>query len=153
MNKQEKVKALVDLLINESYGTTIEHFKIAAHIEERHGTTKYNEIVQKAKKELEDSGKMIANVWGVGYRVVPPDEYPDQSVKRVNIGVRHIDRGVRILENAPVKDMTSFGVQRYNALMDKSRILQAATHGAKVELKMLNAKRENPLQAAAAQTR
>ena len=147
LNKKEKAKALVDLFINESYGTTVEHFKIAALIGEQHGTRKYSEIVEMAKKELLDSGKMIANVWGVGYRVVPPDEYTDQSVRRMSIGVRHIDKGVRILDNAPIKDMSQFGVQRYNTISDKSRILQAATHGARVEIKMLNAKRENPLAA------
>ena len=145
MNRQEKVKALVDLLINESYGATIEHFKIAALIEEPHGSRKYGEVIEAAKRELLDSGKMIANVWGVGYRVVPPDEYTDQSVRRMNIGVRHIDKGVRILDNAPTKEMSQYGIQRFNTIADKTRILQAATHGARVEIKMLSAKRENPL--------
>ena len=79
---------------------------------------------------------------------MPPDEYTDQSVRNIGAGVKRIDKGVRILNNAPVKDMTQFGVQRYNSVVDKSRILQAATHGAKVEIKMLSSRRENPLQSA-----
>ena len=68
MNKQEKVKALVEAFANENYGVTIEHYKIASIIDERQGSQKYREIVDKAKKELLDSGKMIANsVSGTGW--------------------------------------------------------------------------------------
>lgn len=148
MNKQEKVKALVEAFANENYGVTIEHYKIASIIDERQGSQKYREIVDKAKKELLDSGKMIANVFGVGYRVVPPDEYTDQSVRSIELGTKRIDTGMRILTNAPTKDMTQSGLQRYNSVADKSRILQAAMHGAKVEIKMLSSTRENPLASA-----
>lgn len=145
MNKQEKVKALVEVFANEEYGKTIEHFKIASIIEESVGTPKYRQIVDRAKRELLDSGKMIASVHGVGYRVVCPDEYTDQSARCVVSGSRRIDKGVRILDNAPVKDMTQMGVQRYNTVSDRMRIMQAAVHGAKVEIKMLSEKRQNPL--------
>ena len=145
MNRQEKVKALVDAFSNEEYGATIEHWKIADIIEEVVGTQQYRDIVDKAKRELLDSGKMITNVYKVGYRVVNPDEYTDQSARCVVSGARKIDKGTRILENAPVKDMTQYGVQKYNTVSDRIRILQAAVCGAKVEIKMLNSKRENPL--------
>ena len=149
MNKQDKIKALVEAFINESYGITIEHWKIAGIIHEQAGSPQYRQIVDRAKRELLDSGKMIASVHGVGYRVVNPDEYTDQSAKCVVSGARRIDKGVRILKNAPVKDMTQSGVQRYNTIADRMQILQAAVCGAKVEIKMLNAKREHPLQIAA----
>ena len=105
-------------------------------------------IVSSAKKELEDSGKMIVSVFSVGYRLAYPDEYVDQSAKRVKRGANQIDHGVRILDNAPVKDMTQAGVQKYNTVTDRMRIMQAAVHGAKVEIKMLTAKRKNPLESA-----
>lgn len=147
MTKEEKVKALVDAFINENYGSTIEHWKIAGIIEEKVGSQQYRSIVDRAKRDLLDSGKMIASVHGVGYRVVTPDEYTDQSARCVVSGARRIDKGTRILENAPVKDMTQHGVQRYNNISDRIHILQAAVCGAKVEIKMLNSKRENPLKA------
>lgn len=149
MNKQEKAKALVEAFVNESYGTTLEHFKIAAIIGEDYGTPKYQEIVTRAKKELLDSGKMIASVHGIGYRLVYPDEYTDQSARCVVSGARRIDKGVHILDSAPVKDMTQMGAQRYNTVSDRMRIMQAAIHGAKVEIKMLAKKRQNPLLSAA----
>ena len=145
LTKQEKVKALVEAFANESYGTTLEHFKIAAIIGEGYGTPKYQEIVTRAKKELLDSGKMIASVHGIGYRLVYPDEYTDQSARCVVSGARRIDKGVHILDSAPVKDMTQMGAQKYNTVADRMRIMQAAVHGAKVEIKMLTAKRKNPL--------
>lgn len=148
LNKKEKVKALVEAFANEPYGATFEHYKIAAIIGVPYGTPKYQEIVSNAKKELEESGKMIVSVWKVGYRVADPDEYVDQSAKRVGRGARQIDHGVRILDNAPVKDMSQLGVQRYNTVNDRMRIMQAAVHGAKVEIKMLATKRKNPLEAA-----
>lgn len=148
LNKQEKVKALVEAFVNESYGTTLEHFKIAAIIGESYGTPKYHDIVTRAKEELLVGGKMIVSVWKVGYRVADPDEYVDQSAKKVVRAGRQVDGSVRILDYAPVKDMTSYGIQRYNVYTDRMRIMQASVHGAKVELKMLAKKRENPLRSA-----
>lgn len=145
LNKKEKAKALVEAFANEPYGTTFEHFKIAGIIDEQYGSQQYSEIIQRAKKELESCGKMIVNVFGVGYRVAYPDEYVDQSAKKVTDGARRIDRGVHILDNAPVKDMTQMGAQRYNVVSDRMRIMQATIHGAKVEIKMLANKRQNPL--------
>lgn len=150
LTKQEKVKALVELFANEKYGATVEHFKIAATIGEHYGSQNYTQIVAKAKKELLDSGKMITSVFGVGYRVVNPDEYTDQSARCVVLGARRIDKGMKILDNAPVQDMTQDGVQKYNTVSDRLHILRAAVTGAKVEIKMLNAKRENPLKVQAA---
>ena len=147
MTKQDKIKALVDVFINEKYDATIEHWKIASIIGEPVGSQQYRQIVERAKKELLDCGKMITSVHGVGYRVVRPDEYTEQSARCVAIGARRINKGMKILDNAPVNDMTQDGVQRYNTIADRMRILKAAVTGAKVEIKMLNSKRENPLKA------
>lgn len=152
LNRQEKIKALVDAFMREPYGVTFEHFKIASIIGEPYGSKKYADTVFGAKKELLNSGRMITSVHGVGYRVVFPDEYTDQSAKCVVSGARRIDKGVHILENAPVKDMTQSGMQRYNTVTDRMRIMQAAIHGAKVEIKMLAKKRENALLEAVSNT-
>ena len=144
LTKQEKVKALVELFINKGYGETVKHFDIAAAIKESYGSRNYNQIVSRAKKELLESGRMIKNVWKVGYQVVNPDDYTGESVRRIVRGARQIDRGVQILENAPVKDMSQDGIQRYNTVRDRTCILQASMHGARVEIKMLNAKRPHP---------
>ena len=145
MNKNEKIKALTEAFANAEYGTKLEHFKIADIICEEVGSPQYRQIVDRAKHNLLDSGKMVASVFGVGYRVVYPDEYVDQAARSVVSGARRIDKGVRILAHAPTKDMTQMGMQRYNTINDRVHILQAAVCGAKVEIKMLTEKRDNPL--------
>lgn len=145
MDRQDKIKALVEEFANMNYGETLEHFRIAALIEEGVNTSEYRYIVRKAQKRLLECGKMIANVKGTGYRVVCPDEYSFQSSKCVIAGARRIDHGAKIMRNAPVKDMSLEGRQTYNSISDRMRILQAAMTGAKVEINMLSSKRENPL--------
>ena len=145
MDRQDKIKLLVEEFAGMNYGETLEHFRIASLIEEGVNTSEYRYIVKKAKKQLLECGKMIANVKGAGYRVVCPDEYSFQSSKCVMAGARRIDYGTKILQNAPVKDMTLEGRQTYNSISDRMRILQAAMTGAKVEINMLSSKRENPL--------
>ena len=145
LTKQEKVKALVELFISKSYGEMVEHYVIASTIHESYPSRNYSQIVSRAQKELRESGHMVTNVWKVGYQVVNPDDYTGESVRRIVRGVRQIDRGVQILENAPVKDMSQDGIQRYNTVRDRTCILQASMHGARVEIKMLNTKRKNPL--------
>ena len=149
MTKQEKAKALVNLFLDKGYGVTVEHFTIASTIGEHYGSQNYRQIVGMANKELLESGRMVRSVWKVGYQVVNPDDYTGESGKRVKRGVRQIDKGMKILEHAPVKDMSQDGVQKYNTVTDRMRILQASMHGAKTEIRMLNAKRRNPLLEAA----
>ena len=101
--------------------------------------------MQAVLKKLLDCGKMIANVRGVGYRVVDPDDYTLQSAKCVVSGAKKINKGTKILSNAPVCDMSDEGRRKYNAVADRVKILQAAVSGARVEINMLSSKRENPL--------
>lgn len=145
MNREEKVQAVVSEFLSKDYGETVEHFKISALIEERNGSKEYQYIVQKAQKRLLDCGKMIENVRGVGYKVVDPDDYTNQSAKCVISGARRINKGAKIIQNAPVQDMSPEGLQAYNTIADRMMILQATVAGAKVEINMLSGKRKNPL--------
>ena len=145
MDRQEKINKIVEAFLSKNYGETIEHFKLATLIEESVGSWEYRYIVKRAEKKLLDCGRMIENVRGAGYRVVNPDEYSSQSAKCVMSGARKINKGSKILLNAPVKDMSAEGVQAYNAITDRMKILQAAVSGARVEINMLSSKRENPL--------
>lgn len=145
MTKNEKVQKLVEAFLDKEYGVTLHHWEIAHIVQENERSNEYRSIVNKASKKLLDCGKMIENIRGVGYRVVAPDEYSNQSARCVVSGARRINKGAKIIRNAPVKDMTQDGVQAYNTIADKMRILQAAVAGAKVEINMLSNKRKNPL--------
>ena len=144
MDRAEKIKTVVEEFLAKNYGETIEHFQIASLIGEKIGTQEYRYVVRKAEKKLLECGKMIANVRGVGYKVVDPDEYTGQSAKRVMNGARQIDYGAKILRNAPTKDMSQAGLQAYNAVNDRMMILQAALSGTKTEINMLSNKRQHP---------
>ena len=145
MERQQKIQKVVEAFLNKGYGETLAHYDIAYIAQTKDGTHEYWSLMQSVSKKLLECGKMIENVRGVGYRVVNPDEYSQQSAKCVMSGARKIGKGSRILQNAPVKDMTPLGVQAYNAISDRMAILSAAVTGAKVEINMLSSKRKNPL--------
>lgn len=145
MNRQQKIKKLVDEIIGHKYGETISHFDIADLIKEKHGSQQYRSIVNAAQKKCVELGKMVESVRGYGYRVVNPDDYTVQSVRHVTAGARRIDKGTKILRCAPVNDMTQEGRETYNRVTDRMQILQAAMTGAKVEIRMLSAERVHPL--------
>ena len=145
MDRKEKIKIVVEEFLNKNYGETIEHFRLAALVEEGVNSWEYRYIISKASKMLLECGRAIENVKGVGYRVIYPDDYNGKTASLVRSGVNRINKGVKVLQSAPVKDMTQEGVQAYNAIYDRMKILQASVNGAGVEVSMLGAKRENPL--------
>ena len=145
MNRQEKINKIVNDFLGREYGELISHSEIEGIIGEKRESSAYRSVMTVAKKRLVESGKMVENVFGVGYRVVVPDEYTGHSVKTVISGAKRIDQGVKILRHAPVKDMSMEGVQVYNLVNDRVSILQAKMAGAKVEISMLGRKREHPL--------
>lgn len=144
---QEKVKKLIGYIMRKQYGDLIYHQEIAEQIGERTNSREYFAVVSAAKKRLEERGRMIASVRKTGYRVVEPDEYTGQCVRRVSAGKKKIDSGVKLMEYAPVDRMTPEGLDAYNRVNDRVRILQAAVAGAKVELRLLEGRRPHPLAA------
>lgn len=145
MERQDKIQKIVEAFLAKEYGETIHHYEIAALVETNERSTEYRQLLRAAQKKLLDCGKMIENVRGVGYRVTDPDEYTKQSAKCVMSGARKINKGSKILQNAPTKDMSAAGLQTYNSISDRMKILQAAVAGARVEINMLSSKRQNPL--------
>lgn len=49
------------------------------------------------------------------------------------------------MRHAPVKDMSTVGLESYNRVNDRLHILQAAMTGSKVEITLLSKKREHPM--------
>ena len=145
MNRQDRINAIMNVVLSKEYGDMISHTELCAAIHERVGSNTYRDAVRAAMKKCVNVGKMIESVHGYGYRVVDPDEYTSQSVKCIASGARKIDRGTKILLNAPVRDMSQDGRDTYNRVTDRMRILQAAVHGAQVEIRMLGSRREHPL--------
>ena len=144
MKRQEAIEALVKAVGERKYGDVLDFKEIGYIIHQEYGTHAYNDILQAAKKRLEIAGHMIVNVRGVGYKVLNPDDYTNEGVKRVRQGARRIDRGTKVLNHAPVNDMTQQAREAHNRVNDRMVRLQAAMAGATVEIHMLG-KRQNPL--------
>lgn len=145
MQTNKQVEKLVNYIMNKEYGDIIYHQEIASLLGMQYGSHQYRSTVNAAKKKLLEAGKMIDCVRKSGYKVLEPDNYTDSSVKEVVAGARRIDKGAKIMRHAPVKDMSSVGLESYNRVNDRLHILQAAIAGSKVEITMLSQKREHPL--------
>lgn len=144
MTRKEAIDNLVKAVEERNYGDVLTFDSIGYIIGQKHGTMKYQDILQTAKKRLEMAGHMIVNVRGVGYKVCPPDNYTGEGVRYMRMGARKIDRGAKILNHAPVNDMSQAAREAHNRVNDRMVRLQAAMAGASVEIHMLEASK-NPL--------
>lgn len=145
MNRTEKTRKIVELFAGMDYGESLTHGQIADYLGIKKTDKEYRYLVSQAQKQLIEHGKMVECVRGIGYRLVAPDDYTLASTKCVATGVKRINKGAKILANAPVHSMTQEGVQAYNSVRDRMVILQAAVSGARVEINMLAKKRPHPL--------
>jgi hypothetical protein len=144
MNRKEAIDSLVKAVGERDYGDVLNFDEIGGIINQKHGTMQYNDILQAARKRLIAAGHMIVNVRGIGYKVCPPDGYTGEGVRYMRQGARRIDRGAKILNHAPVNDMSPQARETHNRVNDRMVRLQAAMAGASVEIHMLNTSK-NPL--------
>jgi len=138
INNKKKEEILYDYIIKLNYGDTILHQDIESIIQEKHDSKKYQSIIQKAKRKLLESSKGLENVKGIGYRVIYPDNYTDLSLKYIKSGYRKIDNGFKVLQHAPVNDMSKEGFERYRHVRDSANRLHAMVAGGCTEIKMLS---------------
>lgn len=144
MDRKTAIDNLVEAVQDRNYGEVLSFDEIGSIIHQQHGSMRYNDILQAAKKRLEVAGHMIVNVRGIGYKVLEPDGYTGVGVKRVREGARRIDRGTKVLNHAPVNDMSQQAREQHNRVNDRMVRLQAAMAGASVEIHMLSTSK-NPL--------
>ena len=147
MSRKEAIDALVKAVEKMDYGTVLSFSEIGGIIRKKYGSSGFTDILQAARKRLIVSGHMIENVRGIGYKVSDPDDYTNETLRRIRIGTRSIDVGMRISDHAPVNDMSPAARESHNLVNDKMRQLQAALAGKSVEIHMLGTKK-NPLLAA-----
>ena len=138
INNKKKEEILYDYIIKLNYGDTILHQDIEEIIQEKHDSKKYHSIIQKAKRKLLESSKGLENVKGIGYRVIHPDNYTDLSLKYIKSGYRRIDNGFKVLQYAPVNEMSKEGFERYRHIRDSANRLHAMVAGGCTEIKMLS---------------
>lgn len=144
MTRKDAIDNLVKAVEERNYGDVLNFDEIGGIINQKHGTMAYNDILQAARKRLIAAGHMIVNVRGIGYKVCYPDNYTGEGVRYMRMGARKIDRGAKILNHAPVNDMSQAAREAHNRVNDRMVRLQAAMAGASVEIHMLEASK-NPL--------
>lgn len=137
MPHEQKDRILTARIVTMDYGDSISHQEIEQLIGARKNSSKYNFIINKSKKKLLESGKMIESVRGYGYRVVEPDYYSRKAVSQVSSAGRRIASGAKILQFAPTAHMTEDGRTVHRRLSDRMALLNAAMHGATAEVKVL----------------
>lgn len=147
MERKEAIDNLVKAVEEREYGDVLNFDQIGSIIDQKYGSKRYNDILQAARKRLIETGHMIVNVRGTGYKVCNPDSYTGEGIRYMRQGARKIDRGASIVRHAPVNDMSPAAREAHNRVNDRMVSLQAALAGASVEIHMLSAN-NNPLLAA-----
>ena len=119
------------------YGTEKTHEELADLIFLKPLTQKYRNVMSMVNKKLIEHGKMLKSVRGVGYLVVSPDEYLKESLSYQKKAVKNYDTSYKILENAPVEDMSAEAKSKHKVLYERSTILQAMLNGGLKQSKKL----------------
>ena len=140
INKKEKWEVLFEAITSMNYDDIILHSQIESIIKEEYGTNIYRSIIAKTKKKLLESSKTITSIQGQGYRIINPDEYTDQSLSHIKRGFNQIDKGYKVLQYAPVDDMSEEGLKAHRHVSDKAKSFHAMIAGGCSELKLLNKK-------------
>ena len=138
-------EALADFVSEQEYGAIIHYQDIERVTRERYGTQRYYRFIARAKKLLEDRGKMMQSIGGKDYQVLYPGDYSGAYAREVKLAKKRIKHGGKIIKGAPVNDMTVEERQTFNNISDFHTRLEAQTVGNYVEVKRLVGKRKNPL--------
>lgn len=135
INNKKKSEVLAEAIAKKGFGDVITHSEIEELIQEKYGTSKYQSEISRAKKILlKRYHRSIESVRGDGYRLIMPDDYAKQSLGFYKKGFRSMQRGVDVLENAPIKDMSADGYAAHRRVQDRTTILIASMKGAQTEL-------------------
>lgn len=143
-NKKQKIQELLAEMISKyDYGTIVNHEWISRVINIPYGTNKYKAIIGKTKQILiKKYSKVLESIKGVGYRIILPDEYTDNTLGHYNRGFKELQRGYEVMENAPIAEMSSEGLEIHRRVYDRSTMLLASIQGAKAELRVLSKRRK-----------
>lgn len=143
MIDKEIIKNIVSKIQSMDYGDTIPHQNLAADLGVEYGSTDYSFAVSRIKHECLEHGKMLENVFKIGYRITAPDDYSGRALRQYKQGARRISRGQKILDYAPTEKMSQDGLTQYRNIKDRSSALAAHLSGAIVELRLLQ--KQHPL--------
>lgn len=137
---------LVRAVMEMEYRGVISREEISRLVREPVGSDRFYRLIGKARRALEEQGKVLKTLNGQGYQLLHPDNCAEEAVRRYRIGGRSISRGARILTYARTEEMSPHALTRYREVYEKARTIHAGIQGAVVELNLLA--RPHPLRAA-----
>lgn len=137
-------QALADYIAGFDYGTVIHYQDIERIVKEKYRTQRYYNFIQKAKKILEKQGKMIKSLGSGDYQILYPGDYSKAYSREVRCAKNRIKHGGRILNGAPVNDMSTDELQTHNRVRDFHAALEARMYGEFVTVKRLTDKSNHP---------
>lgn len=143
-NTIRKHELLAEYIEKKNYGDTIHYQDVEEVTGEKYKTQRFYGTIAKAKKLLEERGKLIVSIGGGDYRIAYPGDYTGAYSREVRLANRRIKHGGDILKGAPIKDMTQDEVQSFNRVSDFHARLSASLSGNVVEVKRLS-ERSHPL--------
>lgn len=144
VESKKKYELLAEEIMKLNYGAVITHDEISAVIQEEYGSQEYrNEVGYAIKYLWKKYNRRMKSVRKVGYRVLTPDEYNNETLNLYFKGMKSIKQGTDVLDYAPTKDMTNEGREAYRRIKDKAVSFNASVQGSFVELKLLG-KKDHP---------
>lgn len=139
-------KKLAERVVDRDYGTIIHRQEIEGITGQRWKTSLYYGAISKANEILTESGRRIAAIGKSGdYQVLFPGDYSDAYVKEIKRAKKCVTKGGKILDGAPVNDMTLDERKKYNDVSDFHNRMQAKIAGSYVEVRRLTGKKPHPL--------
>ena len=138
-------EALADYVSGLDYGSIIHYQEIERITKQRRGAEKYYRYIAKAKRILEDRGKMIRSIGRGDYQILYPGDYSGAYAREVRLARKKIRHGGRIIRGAPISAMSTQELQEFNRVQDFHTSLEARISGAYVTVKRLIGRNNHPL--------
>lgn len=139
------LRVVVEKMLNLDYGETITHDDLSKDFVVKYDSGIYRRYITALKHECLENGKLLENILRIGYRITNPDDYSRQALTQFKYAAKKIKKGEKILNHAPINDMSKEGLTEYRQINDRARALNAHISGAIVELKLLKNNKNHPL--------
>lgn len=135
--RQEKIQRIFDALKGLEYGTEVHHEALMSIVDSKVKDTEYYSVVNVARARLVEAGKCTRTIHGIGYMIIHPDEYAEESRRQIEFAGKRMNEAERIVSYAPVERMSAEGFARHRAYSDRLCMFKAHMIGVRKELSVL----------------
>lgn len=127
--KSPEWREIVDLFRAVQYGGVLDHETIGSAVGLRPETSVYyRQMAQARRVLLRDHDIEVETLPKIGYKRVEPNRYGERARRDTQIGARHIKRGRRVVQAAPLHLLTPTQVTELEHTMRMLVTLQTQTN-------------------------